>query len=86
MPDSEINLSESAELDQSFFENATLRMPQSKKPVSIRLDEDVIDWYKKQGSGYQTRMNAVLRMYMNTKTGNAKSPASRRRMRGRKKS
>lgn len=35
-----------------------------KKQVTVRLDRDVIDWFKSQGKGYQTRMNAVLRQYM----------------------
>ena len=35
-----------------------------KKPVSLRLDPDVLDFFKAQGPGYQTRMNAVLRRYM----------------------
>ncbi len=39
--------------------------PQGKRAVSIRLDEDVIDFFKKEGKGYQTRINAVLRAYMN---------------------
>jgi hypothetical protein len=38
--------------------------PIPKKAVSIRLDEDVIDFFKKSGRGYQTRMNAVLRHFM----------------------
>lgn len=43
-----------------------------KKPVTIRLDQDVVEWFKGQHSrGYQTRMNAVLRRYMEAhkKTG-----------------
>jgi uncharacterized protein (DUF4415 family) len=36
----------------------------AKKQLTIRLDEDVIDWFKSQGKGYQTRMNAVLRQFM----------------------
>ena len=35
-----------------------------KKQITVRLDQDVIDWFKSQGKGYQTRMNAVLRQYM----------------------
>jgi uncharacterized protein (DUF4415 family) len=35
-----------------------------KKPISIRIDEDVLDFFKKQGAGYQKRINAVLRSYM----------------------
>ncbi len=36
----------------------------SKKQITLRLDPDVIEWFKAQGPGYQTRMNAVLRSYM----------------------
>lgn len=67
MEDHDIDYSDSPELNESFFENATIRMPEPKKAVNIRLDNDVLEWYKKQGTGYQTRMNAVLRMYMMTK-------------------
>ena len=35
-----------------------------KQPISIRIDEDVLDFFKKQGAGYQKRINAVLRSYM----------------------
>ena len=34
-----------------------------KKSVSLRVDEDVLEWFKSQGPGYQTRMNAVLRAF-----------------------
>lgn len=36
-----------------------------KQPISIRVDEDVLDYFKGQGAGYQKRINAVLRSYMN---------------------
>jgi len=39
-------------------------MPTSKKLLSLRLDSDIIDWFKGQGPGYQTRMNAVLRAFV----------------------
>lgn len=41
-------------------------LPQSgrKEAISLRLDHDVLDWFKTQGPGYQTRMNTVLRAYM----------------------
>ncbi|TAN04572.1 MAG: hypothetical protein EPN36_08300 [Rhodanobacteraceae bacterium] len=35
----------------------------SKAAVSLRIDEDVIEWFKAQGPGYQTRMNSVLRAF-----------------------
>ena len=34
-----------------------------KKQITVRLDADMVEWFKKQGRGYQTRMNAVLRSY-----------------------
>jgi uncharacterized protein (DUF4415 family) len=39
-------------------------MPRSKKTVTIRLDADLLDWFR-GNPGYQTRMNAILRAYMN---------------------
>ena len=39
-------------------------MPQPKETMTIRLDADVLEWFRKQGKGYQTRINAVLRSYM----------------------
>ena len=44
--------------------NAKIVMPPTKRPVTIRLDGDVIEWFKKQGGGYQTRINAVLKAYV----------------------
>ena len=40
-----------------------LKPTPSKSLVSLRLDQDVLEWFKAQGSGYQTRMNAVLRAF-----------------------
>jgi uncharacterized protein (DUF4415 family) len=37
-----------------------------KKPLTIRIDADVLAWLKGQGSGYQTRINALLRSAMET--------------------
>ena len=44
-------------------------MPKRKVPVSLRLDRDVVDWFKSRGRGYQSRINAVLRSYMNAGKG-----------------
>ena len=68
MPDSEINLSETPELDATFFQNAVLHLPKPKKAVSLRLDDDVFQWFRNQGKGYQTKMNAVLRLYMHARS------------------
>jgi uncharacterized protein (DUF4415 family) len=36
----------------------------SKQPISLRVDTDVLTWFKAQGPRYQSRINAVLRSYM----------------------
>lgn len=41
-----------------------LKPVEPKKQVTLRLDADVLDWFKAQGRGYQTRINALLREYM----------------------
>lgn len=64
MRDEDIDFSDIPELDEDFFRNAVIVMPTKKKAISLRVDEDVLEWFKKQGKGYQTRMNAVLRHYM----------------------
>ena len=65
MKDSEINMDDIPELDEEFFKNAQIKLPE-KQSVTIRLDEDVLSWFKKQGKGYQTRINKLLRSYMET--------------------
>jgi uncharacterized protein (DUF4415 family) len=49
------------------WSDAVLIMPARKKAISIRVDEDVLDYFKSQGDGYQRRINAVLRSYMQQK-------------------
>ena len=53
------------EVDASWFKAARVVMPEPKQAVSLRLDREVMEWFKKQGRGYQTRINAVLRAYVN---------------------
>ncbi|NNE62145.1 MAG: BrnA antitoxin family protein [Woeseia sp.] len=62
--DTDVDTSEIAPLDESFFENAELRLPGAKQSITVRLDSDVLEWFRSQGKGYQTRINAVLRFYM----------------------
>ena len=50
-------------LDADWFRNAELVIPAAKTATSIRVDSDVMGWFKTQGRGWQTRMNAVLRAY-----------------------
>ncbi|MFN4154279.1 MAG: BrnA antitoxin family protein [Paracoccaceae bacterium] len=46
------------------WENAALVEPANKQMVSLRLDADILDFFRSRGKGYQTRMNAVLRAYV----------------------
>ncbi|TDT43080.1 uncharacterized protein (DUF4415 family) [Halospina denitrificans] len=61
--DRDIDTSDIPELDDSFFRDAELKVP-AKRAVTLRLDEDVLSWFKAQGKGYQTRINQLLRRYM----------------------
>jgi uncharacterized protein (DUF4415 family) len=49
------------------WSDAVLVIPSRKKAISIRVDEDVLDYFKSGGEGYQRRINAVLRSYMQQK-------------------
>src|SRR5271167_1198936 len=62
--DVDIDYSDIPKLDKSFWKRAKLTMPGPKDRLTIRVDHDVVDWLKKKGSGYQTRINAILRSYM----------------------
>jgi uncharacterized protein (DUF4415 family) len=46
--------------------DAIVGLPPLKTPVNAKFDVEVVDWFKSQRRGYQTRMNAVLRRYMET--------------------
>ena len=50
--------------DEVFWAKAKVVMPRSKKTITMRLDADILDWFR-GNSGYQTRINAILRAYMN---------------------
>ena len=54
------------------WSDAVLVMPPKKKAISIRVDEDVLDFFKREGEGYQRRINAVLRSYMQQKVKSKK--------------
>jgi uncharacterized protein (DUF4415 family) len=71
LTDAEIDASIAGDPDWEFDEvdwsDAVLVIPPKKKAISIRVDEDVLDYFKQEGAGYQRRMNAVLRSYMQQK-------------------
>ena len=68
MKEQEIDFSDTPELTPEMFARAVVRrglkpLPR-KEQLTLRLDSDVLRWYKEQGPGYQTRINALLRAYM----------------------
>jgi uncharacterized protein (DUF4415 family) len=63
MDDEKIDTRDIPELDKNFFANAEICVP-TKQPVTMRLDADVLEWFKSEGQGYQTRINQLLRKYM----------------------
>jgi uncharacterized protein (DUF4415 family) len=69
MTDEEVErqaVSEMAELgiDPDWVEHAEVITPRTKDRVTVRLDHDIVEWLKAQGRGYQTRINAILRAYV----------------------
>jgi len=64
MKDREIDYSDIPALDKSFLKKATVAWPPVKKQLTIRLDADVLQWLKGHGRGYQTRINRILRVVM----------------------
>ena len=68
MSDEEIDLSESPEITPEMFARGVVRRglkPRGKKvQLTLRVDNDVLEWFKARGRGYQTQINALLRAYM----------------------
>ncbi len=64
MSDKDIDYSDIPQMREDFFKKAILRLPDPKSTITIRIDSEVLNWFKKQGKGYQTRINAILRLYM----------------------
>ena len=72
MTDEEIEQSIADDPDWAEFKDidwskAELVVPTKKVPISIRLDPDIVNFFRDEGPGYQRRMNAVLRSYMEQK-------------------
>ena len=67
MKDEDIDLSDAPEITPEMFAKAIVRRglkPRTKTQLTLRVDSDVLEWYKKQGRGYQTKINLLLRAYM----------------------
>ena len=67
------------ELPAEFWESAVPVVPGPKTPISLRVDDDVLAWFRETGPRYQSRMNAVLRSYMEHVAGASGASAKRRR-------
>jgi uncharacterized protein (DUF4415 family) len=63
MKDKDIDYSDLPPLDDSFFTRAVVELPKTKEAITLRVDHEVLEWFKQQGKGYQTKMNAVLKAY-----------------------
>jgi uncharacterized protein (DUF4415 family) len=55
---------EAESLGEDFWKEARVVMPRGKTSVHLRLDSDIVEWFKARGKGHLTRMNAVLRAYV----------------------
>jgi len=64
MKDEEIDFSDAPPIDRAMFNKMVIRMPEKKVALSLRLDPNVIKWFRAQGPRYQTRINAVLQSYV----------------------
>ena len=65
MTDNDIDYSDIPELKASVWAKAEIKTPINKKAISLRVDHDMLAWYKQQSDHYQRLMNKVLRQYMN---------------------
>ncbi|MDQ1523720.1 MAG: hypothetical protein QOG00_1838 [Pyrinomonadaceae bacterium] len=62
LTDEEIDTSDIPPLDEAFFADAKLRVPE-KVSITVNIDADVLEWFRAQGGEYQQRINAALRIY-----------------------
>jgi len=73
MKDEEIDLSDLPEIPPERFARAVVRknlQPVVRKAqITLRIDADVLEWFRKKGAGYQSRINAVLRAYKQAHKG-----------------
>jgi uncharacterized protein (DUF4415 family) len=72
MKDEDIDYSDASAITPEMFAKAIVRRglkTRTKTQLTLRVDSDVLEWYKKQGRGYQTRINMLLRAYMQEHQG-----------------
>ena len=66
MTDEEIDYSDTPPLTEAFFENATLRIPAAQAGNLVRLEPEIVNWFRSQDSEYESLINQVLRRYIET--------------------
>lgn len=64
MNDADIDYSDAPATDSEFWGAAVVNPPMVKRQVTLRIDPDIVEFFKNSGNGYQTRINAVLRSYV----------------------
>jgi len=66
MKDADIDYSDAPEMPEGFWDKAEVRLPAHipKQLISLRIHQDIIEYFKRQGPRYQSRMNAALRAYV----------------------
>lgn len=62
--DADIEAAVRSDADAAWFETARIVEPPAKQAISIRLDSDVLEWFRTNSDRYQSKINAVLRAYM----------------------
>jgi uncharacterized protein (DUF4415 family) len=77
--DEEIDYSDIPELGDDVFAQPLVPWPPNKETITIRVDADVLDWFKGHGPGYQTRINLVLRRYMDVASSEGRRKRVERR-------
>ena len=63
MTDEMIDTSDTPPLSNKFFANATWRIPRPSVPVTVRVEPDILEWFKAQGDAHDRLMTAALRIY-----------------------
>ena len=72
MPDAQIDYSDAPYLPDAVWMKAAERLPHTKKQITLRIDAEVLEFFKHTGARYQSRMNAVLRSYVEAHKAQAK--------------
>ena len=72
MPDDQIDTSDAPYLPDAVWMKAADQLPHTKKQITLRIDAEVLEFFKHTGARYQSRMNAVLRSYVEAHKAHAR--------------